>query len=70
MAKYDPKAQKKVEETMREFKKGELESGKSGKSVKAANKQWQSVWTKLAELALKFRRRSSWFEFWPAELYF
>lgn len=35
MAKYDPKAQKKVEETMREFKKGELESGKSGKSVKS-----------------------------------
>lgn len=33
MAKYGPKAQKKVEQAMREFKKGELKSGKSGKKV-------------------------------------
>lgn len=33
MNKYGPKAQKKVEETMEEFKKGELKSGKSGKKV-------------------------------------
>lgn len=33
MAKYGPKAQKKVGQTMEEFKKGELKSGKSGKKV-------------------------------------
>jgi hypothetical protein len=33
MAKYGPKAQKKVEKTMHEFKEGELHSGKSGKKV-------------------------------------
>jgi len=32
--KYSPKAQEKVHETMREFKKGELRSGKSRKRVK------------------------------------
>jgi hypothetical protein len=32
--KYGPKAQKKVEETMKEYKKGELKSGGSGKQVK------------------------------------
>lgn len=35
MAKYGPKAQKKVEEKMHEFKRGELESG-SGKKVTSA----------------------------------
>ncbi|HET8671461.1 MAG TPA: DUF6496 domain-containing protein [Candidatus Saccharimonadales bacterium] len=38
MAKYGPKAQKKVEETMHEFKEGKLKSGKSGKKV-ASRKQ-------------------------------
>jgi hypothetical protein len=33
MAKYDKKAQEKVEETMHEMKEGELKSGKSGKKV-------------------------------------
>jgi len=33
MNKYGPKAQKKVEKTMEEYKKGELKSGKSGKKV-------------------------------------
>lgn len=33
MAKYSPKVQEKVEETMEEFKKGELKSGKSGNKV-------------------------------------
>ena len=33
MAKYGKKAQETVEETMEEFKKGELKSGKSGKKV-------------------------------------
>jgi len=33
MAKYGPKAQKKVEKTMHEFKKGTLKSGQSGKKV-------------------------------------
>jgi hypothetical protein len=33
MAKYGPKAQKKVEKTMHEFKEGELYSGKPGKKV-------------------------------------
>lgn len=33
MAKYDPKAQEKVRESLEEFKKGELKSGKSGKKV-------------------------------------
>ena len=31
--KYGPKAQKKVEETMKEMKQGKLESGRSGKKV-------------------------------------
>ena len=35
MPKYSPKAQEKVEKTMREFKKGELKSGKSGQKVKS-----------------------------------
>jgi hypothetical protein len=33
MNKYGPKAQKKIEKTMKEFKEGDLESGKSGKKV-------------------------------------
>lgn len=33
MAKYGPKAQKKVEKTMHEFKEGTLKSGSSGKKV-------------------------------------
>jgi hypothetical protein len=33
MAKYSPKVQEKVEETMHEYKKGNLKSGKSGKKV-------------------------------------
>lgn len=33
MAKYGKKAQETVEETMEEFKKGDLKSGKSGKKV-------------------------------------
>jgi hypothetical protein len=33
MAKYGKQAQKKVEKVMREYKKGELKSGKSGKKV-------------------------------------
>ncbi|HVV26245.1 MAG TPA: DUF6496 domain-containing protein [Candidatus Saccharimonadales bacterium] len=31
--KYGPKAQKKVEKTVREYKKGELKSGRNGKKV-------------------------------------
>lgn len=33
MAKYGKKAQEKVEESMREYKRGELKSGRSGKKV-------------------------------------
>jgi hypothetical protein len=33
--KYGPKAQKKVEKTMREYKHGKLKSGRSGKRVKS-----------------------------------
>jgi len=33
--KYGPKAQEKVKETMEEYKKGELKSGRSGKKVKS-----------------------------------
>jgi hypothetical protein len=33
MNKYGPTVSKKVEETMHEFKKGKLKSGKSGKKV-------------------------------------
>jgi len=33
MNKYGPKAQKKVEKTMKEYKEGDLKSGKSGKKV-------------------------------------
>lgn len=33
MNKYGPKAQKKVEKTMKEYKKGTLKSGSSGKKV-------------------------------------
>lgn len=35
MAKYGKKAGEKVHETMHEFKKGKLKSGKSGKPVKS-----------------------------------
>ncbi|MHB8781315.1 MAG: DUF6496 domain-containing protein [Candidatus Geothermincolia bacterium] len=35
MAKYGEKAQREVEKTMREFKEGELESGRSGAKVKS-----------------------------------
>lgn len=34
MAKYGKKAQEQVHEAMREFKKGKLKSGRSGKQVK------------------------------------
>lgn len=33
--KYGPKAQKKVEKVMHEYKRGELKSGRSGKKVKS-----------------------------------
>ncbi|MCL4361420.1 DUF6496 domain-containing protein [Candidatus Dependentiae bacterium] len=33
MARYGKKAQEKVEKTMHEYKKGQLKSGKSGKTV-------------------------------------
>jgi hypothetical protein len=46
MNKYGPKAQKKVEEVMHEFKRGELKSGKSGKKV--TNRQ-QAVAIGLSE---------------------
>ena len=35
MAKYGKKAQETVEDAMKKFKKGELKSGKSGKTVKS-----------------------------------
>lgn len=35
MARYGPKSQKKVKETMREMKQGKLKSGKSGKPVRS-----------------------------------
>ena len=35
MARYDRKAKETVKEAMEKFKKGELESGKSGKKVKS-----------------------------------
>jgi hypothetical protein len=35
MPKYGPKAQKKVEKVMKEFKAGKLKSGKSKKKVKS-----------------------------------
>lgn len=35
MNKYDPKAQKKIEKTMEEYKEGTLKSGKSGEPVKS-----------------------------------
>jgi hypothetical protein len=35
MAKYGKKAQEKVKETMKEYKKGELESGSRGKKAKS-----------------------------------
>lgn len=34
MAKYGKAAQQKVEKTMKEYKKGKLKSGRSGKTVK------------------------------------
>lgn len=33
MAKYGPKAQEKVEKTVKEYKEGKLKSGRSGKKV-------------------------------------
>ncbi len=35
MAKYGPKAQKKIEKVMHEWKGGKLKSGRSGKQVKS-----------------------------------
>ena len=35
MARYDRKAKETIKEAMEKFKKGELESGKSGKKVKS-----------------------------------
>lgn len=35
MAKYGKKAQKKVEKSMHEFKRGKLKSGRSGKTVRS-----------------------------------
>ena len=35
MNRYGPKAQKKIEKVMHEFKEGKLKSGKSGKKVKS-----------------------------------
>lgn len=35
MIKYGPKAKKKIEKVMREYKKGDLKMGKSGKKVKS-----------------------------------
>ncbi len=35
MAKYGPKAQKKISRVMHEFGKGKLKSGKSGKKVRS-----------------------------------
>ncbi len=38
MTKYSKKAQKKIGEVMREFKKGELKSGKKGKGGKVTDR--------------------------------
>jgi hypothetical protein len=38
MPKYGPKAQKKVEESVKEMKEGKLKSGKSGKKVTSQKK--------------------------------
>jgi hypothetical protein len=35
MRKYSPKSQEKVKKVMDEFKRGELKSGRSGKTVKS-----------------------------------
>ena len=35
MSKYGAKAQEKVQKTMREYKRGDLRSGKSGQKVKS-----------------------------------
>jgi hypothetical protein len=39
MAKYSKKAQEKVEETMREYKRGKLHSGKGGKGGKVKSRK-------------------------------
>lgn len=46
MAKYGKKAQKKVKKAMREYKRGELKSGRSGKKVKSRK---QAIAIGLAE---------------------
>jgi hypothetical protein len=46
MAKYSPKAQGKVEKVMREYKHGDLKSGRSGKKVTS---QKQAVAIGLSE---------------------
>jgi hypothetical protein len=50
MATYGKKAQKTVEEAMKKFKKGELKSGKSGKTVKSKE---QAVAIGLSEARAK-----------------
>ena len=39
MAKYQEKAQNKIEEVMQEFKEGTLKSGKNGKNGKVTNRK-------------------------------
>jgi len=58
MTKYSPKAQEKVEETMHEFKRGELKSGKSGQKVKSRRQAVAIGISKARESGAKVPRNS------------
>ena len=58
MAKYGPKAQKMVESAMRRRKKGTLESGRSGKTVKSREQAIAIGLSEAREKGAKVPRRA------------
>jgi hypothetical protein len=59
MAKYGKKAQQSVEEVMKEYKKGELKSGKSGKTVKKRSQAVAIGLSKARHRGAKVPKKSS-----------
>ena len=59
MAKYGEKAQEKVEETMRERKRGTLRSGKSGKKVTSRKQAIAIGLSKARKEGAKVPKKSS-----------
>jgi len=57
MPKYGKKAQEKVQETMHEYKKGELKSGRSGKKVKSRKQAVAIGLSKAREMGTKVPKK-------------